>query len=100
MKAMAVDVLMPVISSAGEEAVVTAWFVDDGQACAAGQLIAEVQAAEALVESTRADFESSRQHYERQEELYDIGSLSSLRNIPSNPCCFSNMRLLAGTYNG
>jgi pyruvate dehydrogenase E2 component (dihydrolipoamide acetyltransferase) len=41
---MAVDVLMPVISSAGEAAVVTAWFVDDGQACAAGQLIAEVQA--------------------------------------------------------
>lgn len=41
---MGVDVLMPVISSAGEAAVVTAWFVDDGQACTAGQLIAEVQA--------------------------------------------------------
>ena len=40
----ATDVLMPVISSAGEDAVVTAWFVDDGQACTAGQLVAEVQA--------------------------------------------------------
>jgi pyruvate dehydrogenase E2 component (dihydrolipoamide acetyltransferase) len=41
---MGVDVLMPIIGSAGEDAVVTAWFVDDGQACTAGQLIAEVQA--------------------------------------------------------
>lgn len=41
---MAVDVLMPVISDAGEAAVVTAWFVDEGQACTVGQLIAEVQA--------------------------------------------------------
>jgi pyruvate dehydrogenase E2 component (dihydrolipoamide acetyltransferase) len=41
---MALEVLMPVISSEGEDAVVTAWFVDDGQACTTGQLIAEVQA--------------------------------------------------------
>ncbi len=41
---MAVDVLMPVITEAGEEAVITAWFVDEGQACSSGQLIAEVQA--------------------------------------------------------
>ena len=36
--------MMPVVTSAGEEAVVTAWFVDDEQACTAGQLLAEVQA--------------------------------------------------------
>jgi len=41
---MAVQVLMPVITEAGEEAVITAWFVDEGQACTSGQLIAEVQA--------------------------------------------------------
>lgn len=39
----------------------------------------EVQAVEAQVESTRADVESSRQHHERQEELYDIGSLSTVQ---------------------
>lgn len=41
---MAVDVAMPVITEAGEEGVVTAWFVDEGGACTEGQLIAEVQA--------------------------------------------------------
>ncbi|HET9202147.1 MAG TPA: E3 binding domain-containing protein, partial [Acidimicrobiia bacterium] len=35
---------MPVITAFGEEAVVTAWFVDEGGACTEGQLIAEVQA--------------------------------------------------------
>jgi pyruvate/2-oxoglutarate dehydrogenase complex dihydrolipoamide acyltransferase (E2) component len=42
--AVSVDVLMPVITEEGEEAVVTAWFVDDGQPCTGGQLLAEVQA--------------------------------------------------------
>ncbi|MDH3248153.1 MAG: 2-oxo acid dehydrogenase subunit E2, partial [Acidimicrobiia bacterium] len=59
---MAVDVLMPVISSAGEEAVVTAWFVDDGQACAASQLIAEVQAEKVSqeIEAPEAGFVVNR----------------------------------------
>jgi len=35
---------MPVITASDEEAVVTAWFVDEGGACTEGQLIAEVQA--------------------------------------------------------
>lgn len=35
---------MPVITASGEEAVVTAWFVDEGGSCTEGQLIAEVQA--------------------------------------------------------
>ncbi|MEA1903741.1 MAG: dihydrolipoamide acetyltransferase family protein [Actinomycetota bacterium] len=35
--------MMPVITASGEEAVVTAWFVDEGGACTEGQLIAEVQ---------------------------------------------------------
>jgi pyruvate dehydrogenase E2 component (dihydrolipoamide acetyltransferase) len=39
-----VEVMMPVITASGEEAVVTAWFVDEGGTCAEGQLIAEVQA--------------------------------------------------------
>lgn len=38
------DVMMPVITASGEEAVVTAWFVDEGRACTKGQLLAEVQA--------------------------------------------------------
>jgi pyruvate dehydrogenase E2 component (dihydrolipoamide acetyltransferase) len=41
---MALEVTMPVITAFGEEAVVTAWFVDEGGACTEGQLIAEVQA--------------------------------------------------------
>ncbi|MDH3397086.1 MAG: 2-oxo acid dehydrogenase subunit E2 [Acidimicrobiia bacterium] len=41
---MSIDVLMPVITAAGDEAVVTAWFVDEGQPCTEGLLIAEVQA--------------------------------------------------------
>lgn len=40
---MATDVLMPVLTEAGEDGVVTAWMVDEGGACEAGQLIAEVQ---------------------------------------------------------
>lgn len=53
---MDVDVLMPVITASGEEAVVTAWFVDEGGHCATGQLIAEVQAEKvsADVEATAA----------------------------------------------
>ncbi|HEX6220252.1 MAG TPA: dihydrolipoamide acetyltransferase family protein [Acidimicrobiia bacterium] len=35
---------MPVITASGEEAVVTAWFVDEGGSCKKGQLLAEVQA--------------------------------------------------------
>lgn len=49
---MAVDVLMPVVTEAGEEGVVTAWFVDDDQACKAGQLLAEVQAEKVAEEVT------------------------------------------------
>jgi len=41
---MALEVLMPVITASGEEAVVTAWFVDEGDPCSEGLLIAEVQA--------------------------------------------------------
>lgn len=41
---MDVDVLMPVITASGEEAVVTAWFVDEDGSCTEGQLLAEVQA--------------------------------------------------------
>jgi pyruvate dehydrogenase E2 component (dihydrolipoamide acetyltransferase) len=41
---MALEVLMPVITASGEEAVVTAWFVDEGNVCSEGLLIAEVQA--------------------------------------------------------
>lgn len=41
---------MPVITEAGEEAVVTAWFVDEGQACSSEQLIAEVQAEKVAAE--------------------------------------------------
>ena len=40
---MATDVLMPVLTEPGEDGVVTAWFVDEGQLCEAGQLIAEIQ---------------------------------------------------------
>lgn len=49
---MTVDVLMPVITEAGEEGVVTAWFVDDNQACKAGELLAEVQAEKVAEEVT------------------------------------------------
>lgn len=41
---MALEVIMPVITVSGEEAVVTAWFVDEGATCSEGQMIAEVQA--------------------------------------------------------
>lgn len=41
---MDLEVLMPVITASGEEAVVTAWFVDEGGSCSEGQLLAEVQA--------------------------------------------------------
>ena len=37
-----------------------------------------VAVAEARVEATRVDYESSRQFHERQQELYDIGSLSTV----------------------
>jgi pyruvate dehydrogenase E2 component (dihydrolipoamide acetyltransferase) len=47
---MALEVLMPVITVSGEEAVVTAWFVDDGDACSEGLLIAEVQAEKVSAE--------------------------------------------------
>jgi pyruvate dehydrogenase E2 component (dihydrolipoamide acetyltransferase) len=50
---MSMDVTMPVITGEGEDGVVTAWFVDDGQACAEGQLIAEVQ-AEKTADEVRA----------------------------------------------
>lgn len=41
---MPVDVLMPVITTEGEDGVVTAWFVTEGSSVTSGQLIAEVQA--------------------------------------------------------
>jgi pyruvate/2-oxoglutarate dehydrogenase complex dihydrolipoamide acyltransferase (E2) component len=50
---MSMDVTMPVITGEGEDGVVTAWFVDEGQACAEGQLIAEVQ-AEKTADEVRA----------------------------------------------
>ncbi len=40
---MATDVLMPVLTEPGEDGVVTAWLVDEGGRCEAGQLIAEIQ---------------------------------------------------------
>ena len=40
---MATDVLMPVLTEPGEDGVVTAWLVDEGGRCEAGQMIAEVQ---------------------------------------------------------
>lgn len=46
-------VQMPVITASGEEAVVTAWFVDEGGSCTEGQLLAEVQA-----EKVAADVEA------------------------------------------
>ena len=47
---MRVDVPMPVVTEEGEDCVVTAWFVDEGGRCAAGQLIAEVQAEKVAAE--------------------------------------------------
>jgi pyruvate dehydrogenase E2 component (dihydrolipoamide acetyltransferase) len=47
---MALEVLMPVITASGEEAVVTAWFVDEGDPCSQGLLIAEVQVEKVSVE--------------------------------------------------
>jgi pyruvate dehydrogenase E2 component (dihydrolipoamide acetyltransferase) len=55
---MALEVLMPVITASGEEAVVTAWFVDEGDPCSQGLLIAEVQAEKisAEVEAPEAGY--------------------------------------------
>lgn len=50
---MAVEVLMPVITEAGDDGVVTAWMVDEGSRVTAGLLIAEVQ-AEKVAEDVRA----------------------------------------------
>jgi pyruvate dehydrogenase E2 component (dihydrolipoamide acetyltransferase) len=47
---MTVEVMMPVITASGEEAVVTAWLVDEGGACSEGQAIAEVQAEKVSAE--------------------------------------------------
>jgi pyruvate/2-oxoglutarate dehydrogenase complex dihydrolipoamide acyltransferase (E2) component len=47
---VATDVAMPIVTEAGEDAVITAWFVDEGQACQPDQLIAEVQAEKIAVE--------------------------------------------------
>lgn len=47
---MPTDVAMPVVTQAGDDAVITAWFVDDGQACRQDQLIAEVQAEKVAME--------------------------------------------------
>jgi len=41
---VAIDVVLPVISAAGDDGVVTAWMVDEGARVKAGQLIAEMQA--------------------------------------------------------
>jgi len=48
-----IDVRMPVITEEGEDGVVTAWLVSDGDRVAADQLIAEVQ-AEKVAEEVRA----------------------------------------------
>lgn len=50
---MSSEVLMPVITGAGEDGVVTAWFVDDGSWVKEGQLVAEVQ-AEKIAEEVHA----------------------------------------------
>lgn len=47
---MAAAALMPVITAGDEPAVVTAWFVDEGEHCNEGQLIAEVQAEKVSIE--------------------------------------------------
>lgn len=49
---MATEVLMPVVTEGGEDAVVTAWLVDEGWAVTAGQLLAEVQAEKVAQEVT------------------------------------------------
>ena len=67
---------------------VTATYAETGDRVTAGMKLMtidpaphlhEVEASKARVESTGADVESSRQHYKRQEELYDIGSLSTVQ---------------------
>jgi pyruvate dehydrogenase E2 component (dihydrolipoamide acetyltransferase) len=50
---MTIEVLMPIITEAGEDGVVTAWLVDEGSRVAADQLIAEVQ-AEKVAEEVHA----------------------------------------------
>lgn len=55
---MGLDVLMPVITASDEEAVVTAWFVDEGGTCSQGKLIAEVQ-----VEKVSTDIEAPTAGY-------------------------------------
>lgn len=47
---MSVEVLMPVITDEGEDAVVTAWMVDEGSRVREGQLIAEVQGEKVAVD--------------------------------------------------
>lgn len=47
---MSTEVAMPIVTEAGEDAVITAWFVDEGQACQSDQLIAEAQAEKIAVE--------------------------------------------------
>lgn len=47
---MAIEVLMPVITDEGEDAVVTAWMVDEGSRVRRGQLIAEVQGEKVAVD--------------------------------------------------
>jgi pyruvate dehydrogenase E2 component (dihydrolipoamide acetyltransferase) len=47
---VAVEVLMPVITDEGEDAVVTAWMVDEGSRVRTGQLIAEVQGEKVAVD--------------------------------------------------
>jgi pyruvate dehydrogenase E2 component (dihydrolipoamide acetyltransferase) len=47
---VAVEVLMPVITDEGEDAVVTAWMVDEGFRVRTGQLIAEVQGEKVAVD--------------------------------------------------
>lgn len=47
---MPLDALMPIITGEGEDAVLTAWFVDEGQQCVEGQMIAEAQAEKVATE--------------------------------------------------
>jgi|GEM_PF-207384 len=67
---------------------VSAAYVETGDRVTAGMELMQidqtpylhrVRASEARVESARVDFESSRQHYDRQTELFDIGSLSTVQ---------------------
>ena len=45
-----IEVLMPIITTEGDQAVITAWMIDDGSTVREGQLIAEAQAEKVAVD--------------------------------------------------